>query len=234
MGISDSILQLKSHVKKISQKTGRPENDIKLVLVTKTVSPDRIREAYDSGIRDFGENRIQEWLPKAEALPPDIRWHFIGRLQTNKVKYLMEYAAKAKTPPLLQSLDREELAAEIEKAGCAKEISRLSCLLQVNTSGEASKAGFSEEGVMRYLKNHSQNSVLQPQGLMTIGPLTDNSAAIHTAFRSLKTLQEKLRKAFPQGSWDVLSMGMSSDYEIAIEEGANLIRIGTAVFGARA
>lgn len=233
MEIATRLEIIKGQIRQTLESVRQPERSVKLVLVTKTVPVERVQEAYDLGMRDFGENRIQEWLPKARALPDDIHWHFIGRLQKNKVKHLVDFALSYPTPIFLQSLDSEDLASEIERVGKARGLKALSCLLQINTTGEKTKAGFSSDEVSFFLKKRREYSILQVEGLMTIGPLTSDETQIRTAFRSLKALQEKLKAEAEVGSLDFLSMGMSLDYQIAIEEGANIIRIGTAVFGER-
>lgn len=196
------------------------------MLVTKTVGVDRIREAFEAGARDFGENRVQELRAKKPGLPPEIRWHFQGRLQTNKVKSLLGEVM------LLHSLDRMELAQEIQKQAEKKNLN-MDVLLQVNTTQEATKAGFSPvemEAVMEKLKSFDR---LRIRGLMTIGPLTKDEKLVRASFQKLRILGDRLQRIFPTPSPFHLSMGMSSDFETAIEEGATMVRIGTAVFGDR-
>ena len=182
-----------------------------------------IWDAYRLGCRDFGENRVQEWLEKKNKLPDDIRWHMIGHLQTNKVKDCAGEAA------LIHSVDSVKLAQAIEKAAAAKN-QIVDCLVQVNTSGEASKFGVAPGEAEKLVEAVFPH--LKLKGLMTIGPLTDDATKTRASFRLLKELFEKIKKV-SKPDFTILSMGMSSDFEIAIEEGANLIRIGTAVFGAR-
>lgn len=197
-----------------------------LVLVTKQVPAERIREAYEMGARDFGENRVQELLKKKSDLPADIRWHFQGRLQTNKVKSLLGEIT------LLHSLDRRELAEEIEKQAERKNL-MVEALLEVNTSGEATKAGFQPEEMESVIAQLKGCRRITPQGLMTIGPFTTETEKIRTSFRRLRSLRDQLARQVSGGGFGELSMGMSSDFELAIEEGATLVRIGTAVFGER-
>lgn len=194
--------------------------------VTKNVPVERIQEAFDAGARDFGENRVQEWLEKKPRLPQEIRWHFVGRLQTNKVKYLL-----AEEPaPFLHSLDRIELAEEIEKQAEKRNV-RLDALIQVNTSGEATKAGFAPEAVEKTLESMKRFNRIRIRGLMTLGPLTEEEERIRAGFRQLRELRDEFRKKDPEMIH--LSMGMSSDFEIAVEEGATLVRLGAALFGER-
>jgi len=224
MTIPSSIQDLKKEIRKTALSAGRDPESIRLVLVTKTVSVERILEAYQAGERDFGENRVQEWQEKKDVLPSDIRWHLIGHLQTNKVKYVIGQVA------LIHSLDRLELADAIEKQARAKGIAEAPCLVQVNMSGEESKFGLDPAGVEDFVKQMAEKSSVKILGLMSIGPLTEDAGKIRECFRKTRELQEDLKKKFPQYGWDVLSMGMSSDYRIAIEEGANMLRIGSLVF----
>ena len=178
------------------------------------------------GIRDFGENRVQEWLEKKNELPKDIQWHLIGHLQTNKVKHCIARAS------LIHSVDSLKLAQAIEKEAAAKNWIA-DCLIQVNTSGEASKFGASEHEAEKLVEEVLKLPNIQLKGLMTIGPLTEDESKIRKAFRDLRLLREKMAEQFPKSDFKFLSMGMSDDFEIAVEEGANLLRIGRAVFGER-
>ncbi len=228
--LAQKISDLKKSIEAIAKRAARPYDAIRFILVTKGVASVRILEARDAGIRDFGENRVQELLIKKEALPSDINWHFIGHLQTNKVKFLLEHITSLS---LLHSLDRPELAREIDREARLKGISQVPCLVQINSSGEETKGGFLPEETESFVSELPEDSAVLIRGLMTIGPLTEDREKIRGAFRRVKELQERLTKRFPEKDWSILSMGMSSDYEIAIEEGANLLRIGTAVFGPR-
>lgn len=198
-----------------------------LVAVTKTVPAEKIMEAYREGVRDFGENRVQELLEKMPHLPGDIRWHLIGHLQTNKVKYVLGKTA------LIHSLDRIELADEIIKTARKKKIQEVSCLIQVNSSGEETKFGFAPGQVMDFVKRLPADTPLKIKGLMTIGPLTDDKEVIRECFRATRILRDDLIKAFPRHSWQILSMGMSGDYAEALAEGSNCVRIGSLIFGER-
>jgi hypothetical protein len=199
------------------------------VLVTKTVPPSRIWEAWDLGWRDFGESRVQEFKEKKRNLPAEIRWHFVGRLQTNKVKSIVGEIE------LLHSLDRVALAEEIEKqaekmGGSARAVP---LLIQVNTTGEATKSGFAPDELEKAVETLAKFGSLRIRGLMTIGPLTEDQEAVRSSFRKLRLLRDGLREKFSGLPITHLSMGMSSDFELAVEEGATLLRIGTAVFGER-
>lgn len=201
--------------------------EVQLVAVSKTVDVTVMREAYEGGIRDFGENKVQELLQKQAALPPDIHWHMIGRLQTNKVKDLVGKTA------LIHSLDRFELYQKLNLEARKQAVSNVDCLLQLNVSGEATKAGFDRAGAEEFLKRFDFEQPVRLRGLMTMAPLTDDLALIHKTFAETKGYFELWKKQFPKFAWEYLSMGMSSDFEIAIEEGSTMVRIGTALFGIR-
>lgn len=185
---------------------------VRLIVVTKEQPIDAIALVYDLGCRDFGENRVQDALPKIEEMPDDIRWHFIGSLQKNKVKKVVGRFA------LIHSVDSVELAQEIAKQGIATDI-----LLQVNTSGETSKQGFTVDEFGQAFKVIRGLPNINVKGLMTIAPLTEDVNVIRKCFRRLRQLRDEF-------GLQELSMGMSGDYRIAIEEGATMVRIGSAVF----
>ena len=213
-------------IREASQRTGRDPKEVELVLVTKEVDPSRIKLAYDLGVRDFGENKVQDLMAKQNKLPKDVRWHFIGSLQTNKVKLLIGQVA------LIHSCDRVDLAREIEKQA-AKQNRTVDILIQVNTSGEETKHGFDPKSVKQAISQIVTLDHLRVRGLMTIGPNTQDQEKTRESFRTLRNLKDQLQQEFPNCDWCYLSMGMSSDFELAIEEGANLLRIGSAVFGPR-
>lgn len=221
--IRENLELLTERVEISATRAGRKADAVKIVLVTKNVSVDRIREAYDCGFRVFGENRVQEFLEKFPALPSDIVWHLVGHLQTNKVKYIADKIS------LIHSVDSVKLAEELEKRTAL--IGRnIRVLLEVNTSGEASKFGFTPDTVIGSFGQVKALPHLEVLGLMTIGPLTEDKAASREAFRLLRVTKEKMEREFVI-SLPELSMGMSGDYEIAIEEGSTMVRVGTAVFG---
>ena len=224
MNISQAVKDLRDSIRKTALQAGRDPEGVRLVIVTKTVEPLRVLEAYQTGERDFGENRVQEWQEKKEALPRDICWHLIGHLQTNKVKYVIGQVA------LIHSLDRIELADAIEKQAKAKGIVEVPCLVQVNMSGEESKFGLDPSLVEDFARQMLLRPSIGIRGLMSIGPLTKDEGKIRECFRKTRELRDGLKIKFPQYTWDILSMGMSADYRIAIEEGANMLRIGSLVF----
>ncbi|MBI3313375.1 MAG: YggS family pyridoxal phosphate-dependent enzyme [Candidatus Omnitrophica bacterium] len=227
MPIAEKISALRDSIEEAARKAERRPEEIKLVLVTKTVSAGRIEEAFRAGICDFGENRVQELLEKKKQLPAGVRWHMIGHLQTNKVKQVLGEVV------LIHSLDRPELAAVIEKEARGQGLKNVDCLIQVNSTGEKTKGGFDPREVPDFVGSLAQDSRIRICGLMTIGPLAGDEKKIRESFHSIKELQEKLKKDFPDKDWRILSMGMSGDYPIAIEEGANMLRIGSAIFGPR-
>ena len=229
--VAERIQKVQAGIAAVSQRSGR-RDAVRLVAVSKTVAPERMMEAYRAGLRVFGENKVQEYLDKKDLLPADVEWHFIGHLQTNKVKPVLEARARGQLA-LVHSLDRTELLREIEKQAARLGGKKLEALLQVNTSGESSKGGFKTGEIEPLLKVWPAASPVKLRGLMTIGPMTEDAALRRAAFRGLRELQERLKQSFPAQDWSILSMGMSGDYAAAIEEGSNLVRIGSAIFGAR-
>ncbi len=228
MSISDRHEQLKSEISSVAIGCGRKPEDINLIAVSKTVGVEQIREVIDCGTLNFGENRVQELVEKFDALPKNIHWHQIGRLQTNKVKYLIGKNI------LIHSVDREELAIEIarlsEKIGANTEI-----LVQVNVSGEETKSGISPESLDGFLDFLANQKGIIVVGLMTIAPNTDDLDEIRRVFSFLrkKYIDIQNKRIDNNIQMKYLSMGMSHDYKIAIEEGSNMLRIGTLIFGER-
>lgn len=222
--IEGQLKELKARISEACARAGRHAEEVRAVLVTKGVAPARILEAYQLGERDFGENRVQEWEKKAAQLAADIHWHLIGHLQTNKVKQVVGKTA------LIHSCDRLDLAEALQKEA-DKQAQTVPVLIQVNTSGEITKQGFFPEEMRNAVSKITKLNRIQILGLMTIGPLTENQDEIRKSFKSLRQLREKLKMEFKTIDWRYLSMGMSGDFEIAVEEGANLLRVGTAVFG---
>ena len=192
-----------------------PDREVGLIAVSKYAPLQAIQDLYAEGCRDFGESRIQEALPKINALPKDIRWHFIGKLQSNKIGKVIEHFS------LIHSVDSAELAELINRKSA--EIGKVtSILLQVNTSKEATKQGFTPDDCRRIFDQLAKLSSLKIEGLMTMAPLTTNTEVIRASFADLRALKEELNLSH-------LSMGMSQDYPIAIEEGATLLRIGRKI-----
>lgn len=210
--------------------TGQLPAHCRLIAVSKTHPAEAVLEAYQAGHKIFGENKVQELVPKYEALPKDIEWHLIGHLQTNKVKYIASFAS------MIHSVDSFKLLQEIDKQ--AKKSDRIvSCLLQVHIAEEETKFGFSEDEITTMINSSSFNQLMniKVEGLMGMATFTDDKEQVRKEFRSLKNLFDKLKSSVlpKQVMMKELSMGMSGDYQIAIEEGSTMVRIGTAIFGVR-
>jgi pyridoxal phosphate enzyme (YggS family) len=225
--ISSNIDSLKKRIQATAEKSGREFDDITLIAVTKTVEVERIKTAIKQGIFNFGENRVQELLEKYDIINVKSNWHLIGHLQTNKVKYIVDKVS------MIHSVDRLELAKEIQKH--AERFNRIiDVLIQVNISGEDSKFGIKPDRAFDLIKDISLFENIKVKGLMTIAPNTENKEEIRNVFKGLKEIFIDIKKEnIDNVSMEYLSMGMSGDFEIAIEEGANMIRVGSAIFGKR-
>ena len=200
-----------------------PES-VELVAVSKTKSNEEIMEAYDIGHRVFGENKVQDMTAKNESLPKDIQWHMIGHVQTNKVKYMAPYV------DLIHGVDSFKLLKEVNKQA-AKNERTISCLLQIHIAEEATKFGLSSEECKEVIIKAETLENITIKGLMGMATFTDNVLQIEREFKSLKKLYEDLKS--DNIDFDTLSMGMSGDYEIALKEGSNMIRVGSKIFGER-
>lgn len=207
-------------------KVGRNDS-VKLIAVSKTIDLDRINEAIDAGVSDIGENRVQELTKKMDELEGKVNYHMIGHLQSNKVKYIIDRVK------LIHSLDRISLAKEIDKR--AKKLGiNVETLVQVNVAEEESKFGLKVEEVIPFLEKVLNYSNINIRGLMTIAPFTSDEMELRKIFRTMVDLKEEIvQRNYKELSMDYLSMGMTNDYEIAIEEGSNMIRVGTGIFGSR-
>lgn len=209
-----------------AEKTGRRLEDITLVAVSKTVPPARINEAIGAGIRIIGENKVQEAQQKFDKVD-EVNWHMVGHLQTNKVKYAL------KIFDLIQSVDTYHLAEEINKRA-EKDGKKVPVLIEVNTSGEESKYGCNPEEAEDLVLRVSQLPSVEVKGLMTIGLFSEDPALVRPCFIKLREIFENLKtQNISNAKIDTISMGMSADFELAIEEGSNMVRIGTAIFGPR-
>ncbi|MFN7261971.1 MAG: YggS family pyridoxal phosphate-dependent enzyme, partial [Cyclobacteriaceae bacterium] len=219
-------MDIKSNIKAINETLTA---GCKLIAVSKTQPVDKILQAYQTGQRVFGENKAQEMLAKYEALPKDIEWHMIGHLQSNKVKYIAPFVS------LIHSVDSVRLLEEINKQG--QKINRIiPCLLQMYIANEDAKFGFSQEEVIELLDNYPLSfHNVRVVGLMGMASFTNNQQQIRAEFRSLKVFFEKIRAKPlpPQVEMKELSIGMSGDYRIGMDEGSTLVRIGTSIFGER-
>ena len=216
MSIKENLLAVKQTI----------PNSVKLVAVSKTKPISNIQEAYDQGQRIFGENRVQEMTEKWEKMPKDIEWHMIGHLQRNKVKYMAEYVS------LVHGVDSPRLLAEINKQA-EKHNRTIPCLLQVHIAEEDTKFGFNEEELLDLVRNENFKSHKNVKivGLMGMATFTENMDQVRREFKSLHSLYLKLKSEY--ADFTRLSMGMSGDYQIAIEEGSTMVRIGSSIFGSR-
>lgn len=225
--ISKNIDYIKSEIINSCKKVNR-ENKINLIAVTKTVDIDAINEAIESGITDVGENKPQELARKYDVIGDKVRWHQIGSLQTNKVKYIIDKVY------MIHSIDRLSLCEEIQKR--AEKINKtINCLIQVNISEEESKQGISKDEAIDFIKTISEKyKNIKVKGLMTMAPYTEDESIIRDTFKGLKDLSEEIsRENIENVYMDELSMGMSNDFKIAVEEGSTLVRVGTSIFGER-
>lgn len=225
--IQENIKLVEENIKKACEKVGRDVNEVTLIAVSKTKPYTAIEEALPTGVRDYGENKVQELCDKYEILPKDIKWHMIGHLQRNKVKYLVGKAT------LIHSVDSIRLAEQIEKEYAkADEIANI--LIEVNMAQEESKFGITSEETEQLVREIAKFPHIRIKGLMTIAPYTDNPESNRVYFRNMKKLSVDIEnKNIDNVSMNVLSMGMTGDYQVAVEEGATLVRVGTGIFGER-
>ena len=226
--IHDNLDELEQRIREACDRSGRKREDVLLIAVTKTRTAAEINEALDWGITDIGENRVQEIMDKYDHVHGDVNWHMIGHLQTNKVKYIIDKVS------LIHSVDKIKLAEEIDRR--AKEHGIIApVLIEINEAGEESKFGTDLEGgkkLIEEVRDYCPN--LRIKGLMTVPPFLDDPEAVRPYFRHMKSLFDSYKNLEDERmDMEVLSMGMSGDYEVAIEEGATMIRVGTAIFGAR-
>jgi len=227
MSVRDNLESVRERIERACSRVNRSPDEITLVAVTKTVEPERIQEAVDAGITLLGENRVQEAEAKMGAVRGDVTWHMVGHLQRNK-------AGKAvRMFDMIQSVDSFRLAGELDKRG-GEMGHTVDILVEVNTSGEESKYGMPPDGAIDLVGKISELPNLKILGLMTIGAFTDDESIVRKCFRTLRGIAEGVRRAgVPNAEMRYLSMGMTSDFEPAIEEGSNMVRIGTAIFGPR-
>ena len=225
--LRDNLQEVEERIRAACQRAGRDRSEVTLVAVSKTKPVETLQEAYDQGVRVFGENKVQEIREKYEALPKDIEWHMIGHLQTNKVKYIVDKVR------LIHSVDSLRLAEVIEKEA-EKQNRIMDILLEVNVAEEESKFGLKTEEVLPLAEKIAELSHIRLRGLMTIAPFVENPEKNRTIFANLHKLYVDIKeKNIDNGTVSILSMGMTNDYEVAIEEGATMVRVGTGIFGAR-
>ncbi len=226
--LAENLKRVRENIEEACLRAGRGSGCVKLLGATKTKPAHILRWAFELGLKTFGENRVQEFLKKWEELRDlPVEWHFIGRLQTNKVKYIIDKVV------LIHSVDRTSLVDELQKRATKKGIEKIPVLLEVNVGGEETKGGVEPERAGELLEYILENAPrLEVRGLMTIPPYRENPEEVRPYFAKLRELRDKLEREFglklPQ-----LSMGMSHDYTVAIEEGATIVRVGSAIFGER-
>ena len=222
MDVASNLHNIETRINEAAERAGRNPDDIKIIAVTKYVTAARAKEAYEAGIRNLGENRSEGILAKREFFDEQPVWHFIGSLQTRKVKSIIDKVN------IIHSLDRISLAAEIQK----RAEKPVDCLVQVNVSGEDTKHGIPPQETIEFVKQLANFDKIRIIGLMTMAPLTDNHEVIRQCFKDLKNLQVQIQNLLlPYAPCRELSMGMSNDFEIAVEEGSTMVRIGTALVG---
>lgn len=225
--IVENLQNIERKIQEACKRAGRKRDEVTLIAVSKTKPVEMLQEVYKEGIRDFGENKVQELCQKIEVLPENINWHMIGHLQTNKVKYIV-----GKTR-LIHSVDSLKLAEEIQRLAEKRDVD-VDILVEVNIANEESKFGISKEKVIDLVQAISRLTRVHIKGLMTIAPLVNNPEDNRLFFRGIKELSVDIElQNIDNVSMDVLSMGMTGDYEVAIEEGATMVRVGTGIFGER-
>lgn len=225
--IKEKIDQVENSIKNACERAGRDAKEVTLIAVSKTKPVSMLEEAYDAGCRHFGENKVQELVDKYEVMPRDIKWHMIGHLQRNKVKYLVDKVY------LIHSVDSVRLAEEISKEAVKKKI-RVNILIEVNVSGEESKFGVRPQEAEALITEISNLPGISIKGLMTIAPYVENAEENRQYFEKLRQLSvDIMNKNIDNVSMDMLSMGMTGDYQVAVEEGATCVRVGTGIFGER-
>ncbi|HIY01385.1 MAG TPA: YggS family pyridoxal phosphate-dependent enzyme [Candidatus Blautia faecipullorum] len=225
--VADNLEKVKENIAEACRKAGRDPGEVTLIAVSKTKPVELLREAYDAGARCFGENKVQEIMDKYPQLPADIQWHMIGHLQRNKVKYIVD---KVK---MIHSVDSLRLAETIEQEASKRGV-QVPVLLEVNVAQEESKFGLKTDEVLPLAEAVSAFPHIKIQGLMTIAPYVDDPEENRGIFRQLKKLSVDIEaKNINNVTMSVLSMGMTGDYQVAVQEGATMVRVGTGIFGER-
>ncbi|MBU3876765.1 YggS family pyridoxal phosphate-dependent enzyme [Faecalicatena sp. AGMB00832] len=225
--LEEQLREVEKKIQSACDRAGRNRSEVTLIAVSKTKPIPVLQEAYDLGVRVFGENKVQELTEKYEALPDDIQWHMIGHLQTNKVKYIIDKA------DLIHSVDSLKLAETIEKEAAKKGLT-VRILVEVNVAEEESKFGLKIAEVIPFIEKIAAFPHIRVCGLMTIAPFVENPEENRPIFANLHKLSVDIeKKNIDNVNVSILSMGMTNDYEVAIEEGATMVRVGTGIFGAR-
>ncbi len=225
--VTENLEEVEKKIRAACERVGRDRSEVTLIAVSKTKPVEMIKEAYDAGIREFGENKVQEMMDKQEQLPDDIHWHMIGHLQRNKVKYLIGKVQ------LIHSVDSLRLAQEISDLSVKHEVDT-DVLIEVNIAGEESKFGVSRDETLQLVTEAAKLPRIHIKGLMVIAPYVDDPEDNRSYFREIKQLSVDIgSKKIDNVYMYMLSMGMTGDYEVAIEEGATMVRVGTGIFGER-
>lgn len=225
--IKENVAEVEARIQAACKRAGRRREEVTLIAVSKTKPVSDIYEVIETGIKDYGENKVQEMCDKMEIIQEPLNWHMIGHLQRNKVKYIIDKVS------MVHSVDSVRLAEAIEKEAAKKDIC-MPVLIEVNVAGEESKFGLSVEEVLPFLEEISSYEHLQVKGLMTIAPFVANPEENREVFQKLKKLSVDIAaKNINNVNMSVLSMGMTNDYQVAVEEGATMVRVGTGIFGER-
>lgn len=226
--LKENLKEVEEKISEACGRAGRAREEVTLIAVSKTKPVEMLQEIYDAGIRDFGENKVQELTEKYEVMPKDMKWHMIGHLQRNKVKYIVDKVT------LIHSVDSLRLAETISKEAKKKDVT-VPILIEVNIAGEETKFGLSsKEEVISLVEQVAALPNLSVKGLMTVAPPAENPEENRPFFREIKQLSVDItNKNIDNVSMEILSMGMTNDYTVAIEEGATMVRVGTGIFGAR-
>lgn len=225
--LKENLINVENNIMEACEKAGRNRSEVTLIAVSKTKPVEMLQEVYDEGIRYFGENKVQEMCDKMEVMPKDINWNMIGHLQTNKVKYIV-----GKTS-LIHSVDSLKLAEEIQKQAIKNNVV-VDILVEVNIANEETKFGISKEETIQMVKDIAKLDHIRIKGLMTIAPFVENPEDNRLYFREIKQLSVDINNQnIDNVCMDILSMGMTGDYMVAIEEGSTMVRVGTGIFGER-
>lgn len=225
--LKENLSLVQENIRTACEKAGRDSSQVTLIAVSKTKPVSMLETVYQEGVREFGENKVQELTEKYEAMPKDIHWHMIGHLQTNKVKYIVDKVY------LIHSVDSMHLAEEISRQAIKKQV-EVNILVEVNIAQEESKFGISREEAIRLVEDISRLPGLHIKGLMTIAPFVENPEENRMYFQKMRELSVDIaQKNIDNVCMDILSMGMTGDYMVAIEEGATMVRVGTGIFGER-
>ncbi len=225
--IKDNVAEVEANIQKACERAGRSRDEVTLIAVSKTKPVSDIYEVMETGIKDYGENKVQELCDKIETISEHVNWHMIGHLQRNKVKYIVDKVR------MIHSVDSLRLAQQISSEAVKKGVD-VDILIEVNVAEEASKFGLSTEAVIQLAEDISKLPAVHIRGLMTVAPFTENPEDNRPYFRNLRQLAVDIaRKNIDNVTMNELSMGMTGDYEVAIEEGATMVRVGTGIFGTR-